>query len=261
MLLSLLSHLSVISQAQDLPGLLRQAGNSVADVIVLPAGGGSAVDLTTTARPDTIVDLRFIPAGELIGLNGPAARRNTDSKIVDQEREQSVSLDGRQWCSDADKDGVCDADDYCSATPAGSIVMPSGCHLTPEVPLELVGVFFDFNGSELRPESYEILGRVVALLRQQSEVIVEIGGHADARGSVSANMEISGKRAKAVHDYLIDQGIAPYRLRYKAYGPSQPVAPNALASGADNADGRARNRRVDMRVVGDLAALKRGIKD
>ncbi len=254
------ANFGVLGQSLPLIGQMS-ADNSPRDVIVLPPGGGSATPIGETPGPasglGTVVDMSSIPAGNLLGLGPSASGARLSRDNLSQSRDDPDTLDGVQLCDDDDGDGVCNQEDYCAGTPPQSIVMPSGCHLTPDAPLELVGVFFDFNGATLRPESYEILDRVVALLIQQDTIVAEVGGHTDSRGNPDANAKISRDRAKAVYDYLIKHGIAAYRLTYKGYGSSQPVAPNTKVDGSDNADGRARNRRVDLRVVRDLGALQK----
>jgi len=244
---------------QDLSAVLQVVGSSPGAVIALPPGGGDGALLTDAFGfpAGTVLDISAIPAGALLGLGEPAPAPSLRRDNIDRDRETANSFGGVQLCDDDDGDGVCNQEDYCAGTPAQSIVLPSGCHLSRHAPLELVGVFFDFNGANLRPESYEILDRVVALLLQQSDVVAEIGGHTDARGDSQQNLQLSRDRAKAVYDYLVKRGIAAYRLTYKGYGSSQPVAPNRLADGSDNADGRARNRRVDMRVLSDLEDLQK----
>lgn len=246
---------------QDLSAVLQVVGSSPGAVIPLPPGGGDGAPLSELAGfpAGTVLDVSSIPAGALLGLGEPvpASAASLRRDNIDQDRETADVFGVVQLCDDDDGDGVCNQEDYCADTPAKSIVLPSGCHLSRHAPLELVGVFFDFNGANLRPESYEILDRVVALLLQQGTVVAEIGGHTDSRGDSQKNLQLSRDRAKAVYDYLVKRGIEAYRLTYKGYGSSQPVAPNRLANGADNADGRARNRRVDMRVVSDLETLRK----
>lgn len=253
-LLSLSTWSQVIERAVPL-----QIADATGSVVGLPVSNGTD---TVQLGPDTVIDISEIPADNLSGLGSnsgvlliqqPGGSPQAPLENLDQGDDRRRIVFGVEACDDDDGDGVCNSEDYCTDTPPGSIIMPSGCHLSPKAPLELVGVFFDFNGANLRPESYEILDRVVALLLQQHTVLVEIGGHSDALGSRSANLQLSSQRAKAVHDYLIKRGIAPFRLSYKGYGDSQPVAPNELASGVDYPSGRARNRRVDMRVTGDTA--------
>jgi OOP family OmpA-OmpF porin len=69
-------------------------------------------------------------------------------------------------------------------------------------------------------------------------------GHTDAVGTDQYNMRLSLRRANAVRDYLIAGGISASRIRAEGFGESQPVASN------ETAEGRAQNRRVELRVVG-----------
>ena len=251
MLICLTSLLSASIGAQSLPDRLQGAldgsgGNTVLPLVRLrsdEAGFG----------PGAVIDMSAIPADDLVGIGGASFVNNSQPAPVENVRSGNKAEIDLPNCDDNDGDGVCNSQDYCQDTPPDSIVLPSGCHLTKGAPLELVGVFFDFNGTALRPESHEVLDRVAAVLRQQHQVVVEIGGHTDARGRETTNLKMSTERAKAVHDYLISRGIAAYRLRYRGYGSSQPVAPNTLPSGEDSAEGRARNRRVDMRVISELS--------
>jgi len=72
---------------------------------------------------------------------------------------------------------------------------------------------------------------------------VSIEGHTDNVGGESANMRLSQKRAEAVRDYLVSQGIASDRMTDKGFGKADPVASN------ETADGRAQNRRVELKVL------------
>ena len=69
---------------------------------------------------------------------------------------------------------------------------------------------------------------------------IQINGHTDNVGSDADNLKLSDDRAKAVQDYLIKNGIAVNRLRYKGYGESQPIDTN------DTEDGRRNNRRTEF---------------
>lgn len=249
---------STSAGAQSLPDRLLGALDGSGGDTVLPLVRLGAEE--PGFGPDTVIDMRAIPADDLVGIGGasfvnnsPSAPAATQAETIRSGNKPEIDL---PKCDDDDGDGVCNSQDYCHDTPPDSIVLPSGCHLTKGAPLELVGVFFDFNGTTLRPESHEILDRVAAVLRQQHQVVVEIGGHTDSRGREETNLKVSEQRAKAVHDYLISRGIAAYRLRYRGYGSAQPVAQNTLPSGGDNAEGRARNRRVDMRVISEVSPEK-----
>lgn len=183
----------------------------------------------------------------------PAAEKQKPAPVVVAISDDSFFEDSAA-CADVDDDGVCDARDHCMHTPPGEVVLPTGCHLTLQAPVELTGVFFDFNGHKLRPESKEILDRAAALLRQRQYVTVEVAGHTDGVGNPDVNLRLSRQRARSVYDYLVAQGVPAYRLSYRGYGAQLPVQANRTRRRLDNPDGRARNRRVDLRVTGTLAA-------
>ncbi|MDD9894037.1 MAG: OmpA family protein, partial [Gammaproteobacteria bacterium] len=62
------------------------------------------------------------------------------------------------------------------------------------------------------------------------------------------NLNLSTLRAKAVKEYLGSKGVSAHRLSFKGYGESDPIADNQNADGSDNPEGRARNRRVELRA-------------
>lgn len=108
--------------------------------------------------------------------------------------------------------------------------------------IALRNIFFETGKAELLAESEYELGRIVELLEKNVELRVEIGGHTDNVGSAEANQKLSEARAKAVYNHLVANGIGAGRLSYKGYGESKPVATN------DTPEGRAENRRVELRV-------------
>ncbi len=103
-------------------------------------------------------------------------------------------------------------------------------------------VFFDYDRDELRNESRPELNRAAEFLRSHPQLHAEIAGHTDSVGSPAYNRGLSRNRAEAVRRFLVTQGIDAARLSAGGYGEEQPVDDN----GTD--DGRARNRRVEMRV-------------
>lgn len=106
-------------------------------------------------------------------------------------------------------------------------------------------VLFDFDRAELRPEAAEALGRVAGIIRERRPRAVRIVGHADALGNDAYNLALSERRARAVQAWLAGQGGMP-PLSAEGRGESEPVAPNTTPAGADNPEGRQRNRRVDV---------------
>jgi len=103
-------------------------------------------------------------------------------------------------------------------------------------------VFFDFDKAELKNESKPDLERATEFLKDNPSIRVEIAGHTDSVGVDAYNLKLSQQRADAVRQYFIGRGIAKERLEAKGYGETQPIADNTTE------EGRARNRRVEMRV-------------
>ncbi len=112
---------------------------------------------------------------------------------------------------------------------------------TPEKPVVLQGVNFEFDKDILIADSRQILDRVAASLLAHPDVKVEVGGHCDSDGSDEYNLKLSDRRAKAVRDYLVSKGVPASRLTSRGYGETQPVADNKTA------EGKALNRRVELK--------------
>ena len=101
-------------------------------------------------------------------------------------------------------------------------------------------VYFDFNSSTIRSDMEPMLDQVIAVINANPWIrSVKIGGHADARGTVSANDLIAQKRSDAVVSYMRAHGVRPgVEFRTVSYGAWRPAAPN------ETEEGRALNRRV-----------------
>jgi outer membrane protein OmpA-like peptidoglycan-associated protein len=140
---------------------------------------------------------------------------------------------------DSDQDGVVDSSDLCPATPAAEKVDAMGCHQVE--PIRLEGVNFESGSANFTPESLNVLNGVAGVLGRFPDLNLEIAGHTDNTGSRDLNIELSSIRATAVRNYLIEKGIPGERLTAVGYGPDQPVAGNGTP------DGRAMNRRVELR--------------
>ena len=143
--------------------------------------------------------------------------------------------------ADSDGDGVPDNRDKCPDTPAGRIVDADGCE--KEMLVELNDVHFDFDKATLKPEARRLLDEGAQALEEHRGVRIEIAGHTDAIGTESYNQGLSERRARAVHEYMVSQGIDADRMSWKGYGESRPIADN------DTPEGRALNRRVELRIL------------
>ncbi|MGD0959044.1 MAG: OmpA family protein [Methylomonas sp.] len=132
---------------------------------------------------------------------------------------------------DDDQDGVINSKDKCPDTPRGAIVDKDGCW-------SFHGVLFDFNSDKINTNFQSVLQNAVDVLKKNPGLTVEIQGHTDSVGSVGYNEKLSERRALAVKQYLINQGVDGKRLTTIGFGKSQPAESNATD------EGRAYNRRV-----------------
>ncbi len=107
---------------------------------------------------------------------------------------------------------------------------------------KLRGTRFEFDRHRITREGEAELAGALATMRAHPEIQVRCEGHTDSIGSDAYNQALGQRRADAVRDYLIAQGIDPSRLSAVSYGESRPVADNSTD------EGRAENRRVDLIV-------------
>ena len=104
-------------------------------------------------------------------------------------------------------------------------------------------VLFDSGDHKLDMEDMSHLSELLKSLRGNEKMKIEIAAHTDDVGNNDNNMRLSQRRAQSVKDYLVKEGIASSRIWSKGYGEAKPVAAN------DSAEGRAKNRRVEVRVI------------
>jgi outer membrane protein OmpA-like peptidoglycan-associated protein len=159
--------------------------------------------------------------------------------------------------TDTDGDAIPDTLDACPRTPGPANVdrRLNGCPPPPPKPApnaELVAeqiviseqVQFETGTAALKAESDAVLGQVARVLAEHPELeVVEVQGHTDDTGTPELNQRLSDERARAVVTWLVGHGVAASRLVPKGYGQERPIADNATD------EGRAKNRRVEFRVV------------
>ena len=107
---------------------------------------------------------------------------------------------------------------------------------------QVYGIYFSFNRADIRPESKRVMGEIAAALKAHPDWKLRVDGHTDGIGSDAANLDLSKRRAAAVKTAIVSQyEIDDGRLSTEGYGESSPQATN------DTPEGRARNRRVELR--------------
>ena len=105
-------------------------------------------------------------------------------------------------------------------------------------------IFFDAGKPTIKSESRVILDHIAAAMTKDQKIgLVEIGVHTDARGNDEWNLELSQKRADAIHAYLVGKGIDANRLRAKGYGETKPLDKGTSAAAM------ARNRRTQLVIL------------
>jgi OOP family OmpA-OmpF porin len=151
---------------------------------------------------------------------------------------------------DADRDGIVDSLDACPTVAGADYPDPKlrGC---PRAQLAQGAiqihepVKFAAGSSQLLSESDAVLGAIVQLLIDHPEIEhVVVEGHTDKSGPARANLKLSRDRAAAVVKWLVAHGVSSRRLASRGFGSTVPIDSN------DTAEGRARNRRVEFRVLG-----------
>jgi outer membrane protein OmpA-like peptidoglycan-associated protein len=104
-------------------------------------------------------------------------------------------------------------------------------------------ITFDTAKADIKPQFFGPLNDVAATFNKYPQSYIDVIGHTDSRGSDAYNQDLSERRAIAVSNYLVSRGVNQARLAAFGQGESQPVASN------DTAEGRAANRRVELRIT------------
>ncbi|WP_439127859.1 OmpA family protein [Polaribacter sp.] len=158
-----------------------------------------------------------------------------------------VANGGCPW-PDTDGDGVLDKDDKCP-NEAG-VASNNGCPaqvITKEAESSLKeyakAILFNVGKTSFKAGVTSKLNEMVKVMNNNPNATFVIEGHTDSSGSASLNLRISEKRAIAVRDYLVKQGVDTTRLEAIGYGEGEPVASNKTRAG------RAQNRRVVVKVT------------
>lgn len=175
---------------------------------------------------------------------------DTDHDGINDESDKCPAVAGvarYQGCPvpDTDGDGVNDEEDKCPsvAGPADNF----GCPVIDKKVIEKINlaaknIYFATGSSKLLPKSFKSLNEVAKILNDNPSYKIDIEGNTDNSGKAEKNQVLSEARAAAVATYLQSKGITDARLAATGFGQDKPVADNKTAAG------RAKNRRVDLKV-------------
>ncbi|MBN9283443.1 MULTISPECIES: OmpA family protein [Flavobacterium] len=188
---------------------------------------------------------------EVAGLKQFNGCPDTDGDGVPDNLDKCPSVKGPKenagcpW-PDRDGDGVADKDDKCPDVKG--TVANNGC---PEVSDETIKklnayaktILFNSGKATFQKQTFPVLQSITAILKEYPHARFSIEGHTDSDGKDAFNQKLSEERAKAVKDYLIENGIDFERLSSIGYGESKPIDTNKTAKG------KANNRRVEVKLI------------
>jgi outer membrane protein OmpA-like peptidoglycan-associated protein len=175
---------------------------------------------------------------------------DTDGDGINDDNDKCAAIKGLaryQGCPipDADNDGVNDEEDKCPSVAGTAENM--GC---PEIKQEVVekinyaakSIQYALGSAKILPSSFKALDEIVALMKADNTLMMDIEGHSDNAGTEARNKQLSTERANAVKTYLVSKGIAASKINAEGFGSEKPIADNNTKAG------RAQNRRTEMKL-------------
>jgi outer membrane protein OmpA-like peptidoglycan-associated protein len=193
---------------------------------LVPPGGQAFMNLTLQAPPDTVrqVDIvvPWFSPFEAIAIAGEGGAAPS-----------GVAVAGR-------------------STDLTSALKDLNAEVTPQqIKVRLAAdLLFDFDKADVKQDAEPALAKVVTVLKAYPGASLSVEGHADGKGSEAYNQALSEKRAANVAHWLASRAnLDAASVHARGWGKSKPIAPNTKPDGADNPDGRATNRRVEIIVT------------
>lgn len=255
-----------IGQTEHYPG---STGYGTSAEVINQLRAGKPTELLVEANPDPIMTMGTMQKdpNRLVGWNGNPMNRctlqrvgTTDVSIPMLVNSKKVELPAiHAMCP---MSGTDDAHFYFLDQPANPILIASqqGDELSQMIkidfpapttdmeqalaekkPVQIYGIYFDFNSATIKPDSEAVLKQISDILHKNPDWKLSVAGHTDNIGEASFNQQLSEHRAAAVKEALVSRyGISADRLSTRGYGASRPVESNTTLQG------RARNRRVEL---------------
>jgi len=255
-----------IGQTEHYPG---STGYGTSAEVINQLRAGRPAELLVEANPDPIMTMGTMQKdpNRLVGWNGNPMNKctlqrvgTTDVSIPMLVNSDKVELPAiHAMCPES---GTDDAHFYFLDQPSNPILIASqqGDDLSQMIkidfpapsadmeqalaekkPVQIYGIYFDFNSATIKPDSEAVLKQISDILHKNPDWKLSVAGHTDNIGEASFNQQLSEHRAAAVKEALVSRyGISADRLSTRGYGATRPVEPNTTL------EGRARNRRVEL---------------
>jgi outer membrane protein OmpA-like peptidoglycan-associated protein len=182
----------------------------------------------------------FVCIGVSISFGYPKKIPRVEGADVRPRPQPRPNIVGRQ--GDRDGDYVGDGIDKCPSTPPGAKVDENGCEYI-RGKMMFPGLRFKPGTTTLVPGAIFALRRMAEIIKAQSGVKVEIGGHTDEPGSVEDNLKLSLSQAQVVRDKMVEMGVPSARLFVRGYGVSTPL------KRSETPEGKQANRRIEFRFT------------
>jgi outer membrane protein OmpA-like peptidoglycan-associated protein len=220
------------SQRKLVPGLAREA--------VIAAADARRAAMIGSASAAAAEERRAAAAAATAAANEAAARAAAEAATAANAAAEAAARAAREKAASdarADLRNRLNAALPTRESPRGLIS-------------EIAGLQFATGTAEIKTGARESLARFAGIVASYPSLRFKIEGHTDSVGSLAANNELSLRRAITVRDYLIRQGVSASSIDVEGLGPTMPIGDNSTA------DGRARNRRVEIVVSGGLLAAQ-----
>lgn len=242
------------SDGDGVPDYIDQCPNTPAAAIGYLDSVGCPLDTDGDGVPDYLDQCPNTPAAAIGYLDSVGCPLDTDGDGVPDYLDECPNtpvaargfVDAKGCELDSDGDGVPDYKDECPMVPGTKA--NRGC---PEVKKEIrnllqkamQGIEFETGKATIKSKSFPLLNEIAQTFIDNPAFQIEVQGHTDNTGSDKLNTELSDKRAKAVREYLVKQGVPADRMTANGYGPTRPIADNKTKAG------RQKNRRVEFNIT------------
>ena len=209
-------------------------------------------------RRDALSDILSVgDAGpELLRREGGKLRvvgsRDASKRDADADTETSAEPGEGRTPMDTDGDALSDGDDRCPTVPEtlNGYQDEDGC--PDEIPMQLArftgtmrGIYFDLDSAKIRTKSAPVLDRAIQVMQEFNTIRLEISGHC----AVGERVEVCGRRAAAVRDYMVKKGVEATRIQLRDAHADEPIDTNKTKAG------RAKNRRIEFMILVDGAPM------